>query len=151
MPPTWSPLGPQGALLGLKLEPSWRFKTPKSRPQRFPRRIWGPEPAQTFNKAPKWNPRRSKRMPQTLHFGSILVLILLIKKNLSTAIFLQFGVILMSISSQARWRVRSSAARWIRRARPCACAWRTESDTLTSCSSSFPSLILPNLPFLRIY
>ena len=32
--------------------------------------------------------------------------------------------------SQARWRDRSSAALWIRRARPCACAWRTESHTL---------------------
>ena len=33
-------------------------------------------------------------------------------------------------NSQARWRDRSSAALWIRRARPCACAWRTESHTL---------------------
>ena len=31
---------------------------------------------------------------------------------------------------EARWRVRSFAALWIRRARPCACAWRTESHTL---------------------
>ena len=42
-----------------------------------------------------------------------------------------------------RWRVRSSAARWIRRARPCACAWRTESPTLTLLliflSFSYPS------------
>ena len=36
---------------------------------------------------------------------------------------------------------------WIRRARPCACAWRIKSHTLTFFSSSFPSLILPNLLF----
>ena len=31
---------------------------------------------------------------------------------------------------ETRWRVRSFAELWIRRARPCACAWRTESHTL---------------------
>ena len=31
----------------------------------------------------------------------------------SMRFFLQLGIILMSISSQARWRVHSSAARWI--------------------------------------
>ena len=44
---------------------------------------------------------------------------------------------------QARWRVCSLAARWIRRARPKACAWRTESPTLTLLliflSFSYPS------------
>ena len=44
-------------------------------------------------------------------------------------------------SAQARWRIRSFAALWIRRARPMACAWRME-------------LIYPNvpshLPFLLI-
>ena len=48
-------------------------------------------------------------------------------------------------NSQARWRDRSSAALWIRRARPCACAWRTESHTLTS----YPILLPTNILILQ--
>ena len=62
--PFWQQLG---AILGLKLEPSWLLKSPKSRPERLPRRIWEPEPAQTPKMAPKWSHRPSKMMPQTLH------------------------------------------------------------------------------------
>ena len=67
-------------LLGPKLDPSWLWKSTKSHPKRLPRRIWEPEPAQTPKMTPKWSPRPPKMMPQTLHFGSILVLILVIFK-----------------------------------------------------------------------
>ena len=42
--PFWLQLG---AILGLKLEPSWLLTSPKSRPRCLPRRTWEPEPAQT--------------------------------------------------------------------------------------------------------
>ena len=71
-----------GTFLGPKLEPSWLWKSPKSRPKRLPRRVWEPEPTQTPKMTPKWSPRPPKMMPQTLHFGSILVLILVIFKRL---------------------------------------------------------------------
>ena len=53
-------------------------------------------------------------------------------------------------NSQARWRDRSSATLWIRRARPCACAWRTESDTLTNLLI-FLFLVLSFLTFLFLW
>ena len=78
--PTWDLLGPQvGAILALKIV--------QSRPKRLPRRIWEPEPAQTPKMTPKWSPRPPKMVPQTLHFGSILVLFFVIFRILIQCAF----------------------------------------------------------------
>ncbi len=66
-------LGPTWSHLGLQLGP---ILVPRSPPNRLPRRIWEPEPAQTPKMTPKWSPRPSKMRPQTPHFGSLLMLIL---------------------------------------------------------------------------
>ena len=55
-------LGPTWSHLGLQLGP---ILVPRSPPNRLPRRIWEPEPAQTSKMTPKWSPRPSKMRPQT--------------------------------------------------------------------------------------
>ena len=51
---------------------------------------------------------------------------------------------ILKVNCKARWRVCSSAARWIRRASPG--AWRTESHTLTTYPSLLPYDILSYYP-----
>ena len=58
--PFWLQLG---AILGLKLEPSWLLKSSKSRPKRLPRRTWEPEPPQTSKIRPKWPPDPKNEAP----------------------------------------------------------------------------------------
>ena len=62
----------------------------------------------------------------------------------------KYATVQLVIKHAARCGVCSFAALWIRRARPCACAWRTESVTLTSytylTSVRYPFLIIRILP-----
>ena len=131
-------------LFGTNLVPSWAStwthlgsqEPPKSPPKTHLGARTRPDP-QNDSKMEPPTPQNDASDPSfwidvDANFGDFL-------RTYSLRYFLQLGIILMSISSQARWRVRSSAARWIRRARPCGCAWRTESDTLIFLSFSFPS------------
>ena len=77
--------------------------------------------------------------PPDFDFGPSIRRLSILQKDRQNAALLLFVL--------ARWRGRSFPARWIRRARPMACAWRTE-FLYPNVPSHLPFLLISFLTFL---